>query len=342
MTRIDVALPAGAATGWAPILRLAEIAAQLFGGNVVRYPDEYPRRLRKAWGLRPRPAGDQDAVLLALLYGPSFITHLREGHAFRGNYRHVVAWIIDSFWEDRNVRRVDFNGIDLVCIIRADETEFYRRQLGDRILPLNWGSDVLRLGCDNADRPVDVQRVGRQPEVWNDDLQSEKIAATMGLRFAGRPPNHPDPMTNQHVVMQAYSHAKFLVAHSNLVSAANYTHPTKEYITARWTDALASGCSLAGVQPRSDGTYRNLFWPGAALDFDRVDLRHNMAAVAEAVAAWTPQHARHNHLMALQRLDWRHALKRIATAISVSSDALDGELSEIARRATGLAGPAGR
>lgn len=332
MTRIDVAIPPGAATGWAPIFRLGHLAADLFGGQIVHYPTDYPGKLQKAWGLRPRRSGGEDAGLLALLFGPSDISKLRQSMAFRQGYRFVIGWIIDSFWEDRNVRGIDFNGIDLLCIIRRDEEDYYRRQVGDRVLALNWGSDVLGLGNGQGDRPVDLLRLGRQPQDWDDDARSAEMADKFGLSFAGRPPQLPDPVENQRGIMQAYGSAKYLVAHSNLTSVEPNTHKTKEYITGRWTDALAAGCSVAGVQPRNDSSYRDLLWPGATLEFDRVDLRHNMAAVAEAVAAWTPRQAEQNYRMSLQRLDWRHSLKRIADRMSVSSPRLEAELQEIADR----------
>lgn len=335
MTRIDVAIPPGAAAGWAPIVGLANLAARLFGGQIVHYPTEYPGKLKKAWGLRPRPRGRQDAGLLALLYGPSDIAKLRQAAAFRDDYRFVVGWIIDSFWEDANVRGFEFGGIDLLCLIREEERDYYSRLIGRDVMALNWGADVLGLGTDNPDRPVDLLRVGRQPEAWNDDASSSEIAREMGLSFAGRPPEHPDPMQNLRGIMDAYGRAKYLVAHSNLTSVDPNTHKTKEYITARWTDALASGCSIAGVQPVRDSSYRNILWPGATLEFDRIDLRHNMQAVAEAVTAWTSEQARHNHRMALQRLDWRHSLKRIAQAMSVATPALDEELAHIDRLTRG-------
>lgn len=335
MTRIDVAIPPGAAAGWAPIVGLAHLAARMFGGRVVHYPADYPGKLRKVWGLRPRRKGRGEAGLLALLYGPSDITKLRQAAAFRDDYRFVVGWIIDSFWEDPNVRGIEFRGIDLLCVIREEESDYYRRLTGRPVMALNWGADVLGLGTDNPDRPVDLVRLGRQPEAWDDDARSAAVAQEAGLSFAGRPPQLPDPIENLRGIMGAYGRAKYLVAHSNLTSVEANTHKTKEYITARWTDALASGCSVAGVQPVRDSSYRNLLWPGATLEFDRVDLRHNMAAVAEAVAAWTPGHARQNHRMALQRLDWRHSLKKIADAMAVDAPALDAELGQIARRVEG-------
>ncbi|MDB6176795.1 hypothetical protein PAF17_04655 [Paracoccus sp. Z330] len=333
MTSIDVAIPPGAALGWAPIFDLAQVAAKLFDGEIVHYPDVYPGKLQKLWGLRPRARGTRDRGLMALLYGPADISKLRESLSFRQDYRFVIAWIIDSFWEDRNVRKMDFGGVDLLCIIRRDEEDYYRRLVGNRVLSLNWGSNVLERGSAQAERPIDLQRLGRQPTEWNDDERSAQVARELGLVFAGRPPEPRDPAANMKEIARAFGSAKYLVAHSNLTSIEPNTHKVKEYITARWTDALASGCSIAGVQPRNDSSYRDLFWPGATLDFDRVDLRHNMAAVAEAVSAWTPEQARNNYRMSLQRLDWRHSLKKIADRMQLSFPALDAELAEIRRKA---------
>lgn len=333
-TRIDTIMADADAHGWGPIAALAQLTATLFQGRRRSFPDGRVGPARKLWDLRPRPRprGDRNSVLLALLHSPAHIAHLRRSAAFREGYGTVVAWIIDSFRDDYPLRRAEYAGIDLICIIRRDELAHYRRQLGDRVMALNWGADVLGAGSDAGERPVDLLRIGRQPEAWQDDSASARVAAEHGLRFAGRPPLVPDLLENQRRVMAAYAATKFVIAHTNLASADVHTHRVREYITGRWTDALACGATVAGIQPRNDDSFRRLFWPGATLDFDRIDLRHNMQALAEAVAAWSPERARRNHLMALERLDWRHSLKRIGNAVSAGSPALDADLAEIARR----------
>lgn len=332
MTRIDTALAENLEGGWGPIAALADLTAGLFGGQRLGFCGGRLGRAERLWSLRPRPAARQDAVLLAFLSASWNISHLRRSPVFRAGYRMVAVWIVDSFWDENPLRRADFAGIDLICITRADEIEYYRRHLGDRVLALNWGADVLGRGSAGGARPVDLLRVGRQPPAWDDDQQTARLAAGLGLNFAGRPPLYVDPAENQHRLMAAYAGAKYIVAHSNLAAPDYYTHKTKEYVTGRWTDALANGATVAGVQPKADDSFRRLFWPGATLDFDRIDLRHNLEAVAEAVAGWTPAQARHNHLMALERLDWRHGLKQISDRISVRSEALEADLAEIGRR----------
>lgn len=310
---------------------LASLAARVFGGQVIEI-GPWPGRLRRVWNRRARPEGRGDDVLLALLYKSGDISRLRNSPAFRDpRYRAVVAWIVDSFHELSWVGQADFRGVDLICITRSNEYGYYRRAFGDRILALHWGADVLGCRFDPGPRALDVQRMGRQPVVWDDDGLTRQRLAAAGMTFAGRPPMHDDPAENQREVCRAYQKAKFVLAHSNLVDQTNYTHKTKEYVTGRWTDALACGACVAGVQPRSDETFRDILWPEATLDFGHVDLDRNIAMLREAVAAWTPERARHNHLMALRRLDWRHSLKRIADSMSIDSASLAEELAQIDR-----------
>lgn len=332
MTRIDTVVVESRPLGWGPIAALAQLTADLFGGRCHGFIPGASSLGNRIWGLRPRLRGRNDAVLLAFLPTATEVNALRNSPLFRAGYRMVAVWLIDSFWDDRPLRAAQFQGIDLIGIIRRDEIDHYRRHLGQRVMALNWGADVLGAGSEAADRSVDLLRVGRQPPAWSEDAASAAMAREFGLRFAGRPEIAADPARNQQQVMAAYRRTKYVLAHSNLASDDVHTHKVKEYITGRWTDALACGASVAGQQPQDDDSYRRLLWPEAVLHFDHIDLRHNMQAMAEAVATWTPAQARHNHLMALRNLDWRHSLKRISDAISVPSPALDADLARIAAR----------
>lgn len=326
---LTVLAPSSFSPGWAPVHALGSLISRVLGGVPLGL-DQEAGKLRYVWNLRPCRRGSGEDVLLALLYRPDDIRRLRTTPAFRDvRYRAVVVWIIDSFHALPWTSTYDFRDVDLVCITRATEYPFYRKLLGDRVLALNWGADVLDRPFRSGLRPTDLQRMGRQPRSWDDDRLSHGRLAAAGLSFAGRPPMHDDPHDNQQEVCRAYGKAKYVLAHSNLVDTSHYTHRIKEYVTARWTDALASGCSVAGVPPRNDSTFQDLFWPGATLDFDRIDLDDNIAALREAVAAWTPERARYNYLMALRRLDWRHSLKKIADTVSLRAPVLNAELARI-------------
>jgi hypothetical protein len=190
---------------------------------------------------------------------------------------------------------------------------------------LPWGSDVLRLGSDNADRPHDLLRLGRQPPSWEDDTATAVLCESMHLQFRGRPPYVDDPTEGQRALMNIMAQTKFTLSFSNLVNRAPQTHPHHAYITGRWTDALSAGAIVAGIPPRSDSV-RALLWEDAMLDLGSVDRRRGLDVLVSAVRDWTPQRAKQNHLQSLQVLDWRWRFENIANVTGVRPHKLDTEL----------------
>ncbi len=247
-------------------------------------------------------------------------------------FRHRAVWIIDSFWTEMCPPPRLLRHFDLVAYTQKGDAAFYEKQTRDRSVFLGWGSDVLRFGSDEGTRDVDVMRVGRQPEAWEDDEQTKRVCARQGLQFHGRPPYGTGPGNQYESLMSFYARSKYVVAHSNLAAPMTYTHPTKEYITGRWTDALASGATVAGVPPRSDMSLNELLWPGALLEFDTVDLTQNIQDLKAATANWSAENARHNHLKALQNLDWRWRLKKLAERMEFCSPVLDDEIHHLNNR----------
>jgi hypothetical protein len=188
---------------------------------------------------------------------------------------------------------------------------------------------VLRLGSPNDARPVDLQRLGRQPEGWEDDEEMRRACEAAGLRFAGRPAMHTDATENQSALMHHLAKAKFTLAFSNAVSPAPYTHPTSEYLTGRWTDSLASGAVVAGIAPKAAAT-RELLWPGATLELRTTDPLEGIEQIVAAVANWNPTVARDNYRRSLQALDWRWRFRKLAAALEVEPEPLASELEMLA------------
>lgn len=327
--KIDVITTCDISPGWAPVLHLGKLAAQLFGGEYENIPFRGPSRWRKALALRPRSRNRGSDGLLIVLRYPHEMSAVRQLTQFRQAYNFVAVWIIDSFLTEMMPTWGSFSDIDFLGVTRPNDMEVFRRRAGDRVAWLGWGSDVLGLGSGSPLRPTDLLRVGRQPNVWDNDAETAHHAARHELVFEGRPVFSSDPDVNQRTLTNCLARTKFVVAHSNLVSQSTYTHPSEEYITARWTDALACGASVAGCQPLTDHSMKELLWPDATLHFDRVDLAHNLEAVAEAVQAWTPKRAQDNYHQALARLDWRWRLKIIADHAGHRSNKLERDLDHI-------------
>jgi hypothetical protein len=140
---------------------------------------------------------------------------------------------------------------------------------------------------------------------------------------------HDDATANQTSLMRCLSRAKFTLAFSNAVSPASYTHPTREYLTGRWTDSLASGAVVAGIAPKFDGS-AELLWKGATLELGTTDRVQGIEQLRTAVSSWNPQVARDNYRRALEGLDWRWRFQELAMALDVEPEPLSVELDSLA------------
>jgi hypothetical protein len=125
--------------------------------------------------------------------------------------------------------------------------------------------------------------------------------------------------------MRFLGQVKLTLAFSNRVSPSGATHPHREYITGRWTDALSGGAVVAGIPPKSESV-RQLLWPEALLDLGTVEQGEGLESIAHAVRHWVPETARRNYLRSLERLDWRWRFKKIAEVLDLPPSRLDEEL----------------
>ena len=324
---LRIIYPHAGGRGWDTVTTLVTLASRLLGGEVTRF-EGFPSAARKALSVAPRRTGGDDILLICPApYALSFVLEFPE--LLRG-HRRVVAWVIDSFWDDRIPRVARHRGhIDRLFVNDAEVVDSWSQQTGIETSALPFGADVLRHGTPGGDRPYDLQIVGRQPATWSaPDARSAAEAA--GLRCAPAAPYlDNDPEGNQQGLRDSMSLSKFTLAFSNLAAPAAYTHPTRAYITGRWTEALAVGSVVAGIAPDCLAADR-LFWPRATLELGTVERTPGLPILREAARGWTPELARHNYRMALERLDWRWRLRALADALGRPTPALDAELRELA------------
>lgn len=335
MTKVNIFCNTEDRPGWMPVLHMIRLGRALLGAQVTDVRNlKAPLGRKFRLQMRKAPTDGQD-IALCIARTPREIDWILAAPDFLVPHRCRVLWIIDSFRTQHLPPAKRMTHFDVIAYTQGYDGDHYRQLYGDRALHLGWGSDVLDLGGFNADRPFDVLRCGREPTAWDDDTATAQACAARSLRFHGRPPNAEDLTQQQPMLLRDYyGQTKFLVAHSNLAAPDTYTHKSKEYITARWTDAIAAGAVVAGVQPHSDLAL--LDWPEAVLDFDRIDLFENLDQLALACARWTPDIARSNHIGALKNLDWRWRFKTLAERIDLSSQDLDAEINRLRARISDL------
>jgi hypothetical protein len=240
-----------------------------------------------------------------------------------------VAWVFDSFWTNwippwARASRI----FDHVFVTEREDLNTWRQTLRAPVDWLPWGSDVLNLGSPNPARELDLVRFGRQPKEWDDDEVNARACQSFGLNFAGRPPSFPDATENERGLMGMLSTTKFALAFSNRANPTMQTHPEREYITGRWTDALASGATVAGIPPRSEAV-QSLLWPEALLDIATVNQAEGLEVIRSAARQWTPELAQLNFNKSLEIFDWRWRIKTVAEVLNARVPKLDAELSRI-------------
>jgi len=318
---------------------MARLAAEMLDGELIVLPALRPLTTReKLSSLLPRKR--QGAACLLICPGPSSLASITLIKNWRTKYNRLVAWVFDSFWTSYVPRFLRSSRVfDHAFVTEPEDLDTWRNMLHAPVEWLPWGSDVLGLGSANPLRHVDLIRLGRQPLEWEDDQSTTSVCESRNLHFSGRPPyfNDASPSDNERTLMEFLKEAKFVLAFNNLASPGKQTHPTREYLTGRWTDAIAAGATVAGIPPRSQSV-QSLLWPEALLDVGTVKRDEGLELIGQAVREWTPERARLNYFKSLQRLDWRWRFKKIAAALDVDPPPLGRELVRLKQVIQNLAG----
>lgn len=315
-------------TGWDPVTVMARVLARCLDAELVSVSHLWgssliPRLTARA----PRRRGPLTTIVVAPqpahLYALLDVAHWLPGEGL------TAGWVIDSFLTDRVPsvarRRRHF---DHLFVTDGELVQEWREATGVATSWLPWGSDVLGRGSSAGTRPVDLQRIGRQPAGWDDDSVISDLLGARGLVHRGRPPFVPDVDGNQRAVMAAMAAAKLTLAFTNRLSPAPYTHPTREYLTGRWVDALASGARVAGVAPSCAATDR-LLWPEAVVDLGGTEVPEGIERIEAALAVWEPATATRVHRRALAELDWRWRFAELVESLHLEAPALDHDLATI-------------
>jgi len=321
--------------GWSPVQHMVTLAGELFDCEVLTADTSKPSNTTKVLSvLRQRTRnGASDETCLLVCKGPSDLLAILNVENWRKRFRYLAAWIIDSFWLDHIPRSIRLrNPFDHIFVTTLEDVDRWRDISGVATTWLPWGTDALRLGQVGANRDWDLMRVGRQPPEWEDDLRAALAAESLGIRYRGRPDSSGlNSLQNQKLMMNAYGASKFILAFSNAVNCDPNNHPTREYLTGRWVDALGCGAIVAGVAPRSPSA-DGLLWGGATLELGSVRRNDGLQVVASALRQWTPEMAATNYRMALGRLDWRWRFKALADVCGIRSAPLTLELQLLEER----------
>lgn len=333
MSSIDIVTVGVTKQGWGPIQALTDLAVRALDARHVQIPERepYPRWFN-ARGLVPtrRAKNGRHAVIIAGV--PGQLRALLERPLWLGSYESVSAWVIDSFWDDRVPRSIQgARHLDHVWVADADDIQPWERMFPGGVGLLPWGADTLaaRAHSHNA-KDIDLLRTGRQPAAYDDDSATATEAERRGIAFHGRPAFGATEAESQANLRGALARAKGVLAFTNLVDSTTYTHPTKEYITGRWTDAAAHGAVCIGKRPGT-ATSREMIPDFARLEISHEALARGMSEIERWLESYSSSEATRIRAHAADVLDWRHRLAIIADTLGTGrTETLTRELTELA------------
>jgi hypothetical protein len=314
---------------------MVAIAGELFDCQIVAADTSAPSKTTKVLSILRQRSRNRtgDEICLIVCKGPGDLLAVLNMDNWRTRFRFLAAWIIDSFWLDHIPKSIRLrNPFDHIFVTSLEDVDQWREIAGVATTWLPWGTDALRLGQGGSHRDWDLMRVGRQPPEWEDDVGAAMAAESLGIRYRGRPDSSGlNALQNQKLMMNAYGASKFILAFSNAVNCDPNNHPTREYLTGRWVDALGCGSIVAGIAPRGPNT-DGLLWAGATLELGSVRRSEGLQVVDAALRQWTPDMAAANYQMALRRLDWRWRFKTLADVCEIRSEPLTQELQLLEER----------
>lgn len=327
-TSIQIVYTDHGGEGYHCVFYMARLAAELLNGKLLVIQPGSPTATDKLSGIfLPRKRSRSSCLLICP--SPADLTSILLVQNWRQTFGRIVAWVFDSFWPHLIPPWARASRIfDHVFITEREDLNNWRRKIHAPVDWLPWGSDVLNLGSPNPVRQFDLLRFGRQPNEWDDDLVNGQACKSLGIDFHGRPQSFSDATDNERGLMATLSKTKFTLAFSNRISPSVHTHPSREYITGRWTDSLAAGATVAGIPPSSE-SIESLLWPEAMLDIGTVNRTEGLKVIKSMVQAWTPGRAQLNHIRSLEALDWRWRFKTLAEALNTHPIQLDTELARL-------------
>lgn len=330
---VDVYVAVPEEPGWAPILSMVELlCGYLETQPIMLDTSSSLSRATKALGMVPRiKRGNRQAIVIA--YDPGQLNAIAQNHLITKPYSACYGWVIDSFWSERIPRIARSNKTyTKIFVTDSHDLEDWQKAGVKSLGVLQWGTDVWSNFSDRlvatGHKTTDLLRVGRQPEAWNDDDKTARVAQEQRLIFEGRPGFGESAEDSARLLNEALSRTKSVLAFSVRVSPTNYTHPTKDYITARWLDALAWGATVVGQRPDS-ATAKDLLWDTATVDISSDDIELGMQQVTEALTSFSEKQATLNVLSSLERFDWRHRFKVLFEQMGITSEDLDKDMAAI-------------
>ncbi|GHF12099.1 hypothetical protein GCM10017044_02500 [Kordiimonas sediminis] len=335
--------------GWGPIVHLATLSARMLDAELLLSREPTIRLLkqtRKLRSLLSRKRIDDGRPALIIARSIGDVALLADIPDWRSSLGHVAVWIIDSFWHSSKMPHSVFRNFDQIYVSSRDDCAYFSALADCPVDVLPWGTDALDTGSAACEREKDLLCLGRMPAGWGKAETAREQLSNRGFQMEMPPPppgktgkgNGQSVTSERHIaLMQSYCRSKISVAHNNVFAPSTYTHATREYMTARWTDALAAGCLVLGMPPWKDPEFAELYPEEGLIETPAATLEELAPVLRSELDALDPSLHMRLHRIALERFDWRHRLLKVADDMKIEAAPLKADLERLRCRVKELA-----
>ena len=323
--KVSVLSPGLAEPGvaWAPIDELASLLAHYFNAELLLpapRPESTVRRLIEGEGARFTPVETEGGdVLIVVARMPSDLAAIRSIKDCRKKFKHIVAWITDSYFHAGFTR--DTADFDAVTVTAHEDVAFVREKYSTTVHTCYQGADCLTWAPrQEVARSIELISFGRTPSSYHRQLQQEFHRPDSPYLYLHSPLGNLKGST-----VHAERGMLFKVLRRTGISLAFHLfvepqgdRPRSAMVTSRWLESLMSGCIVAGKRPQSRMAEEMLFWHGATVEIsdDPVIAVQELLEMIRASDGFAEQRRSNIRHMMLHH-DWRLAIRRLCEIFSL-------------------------
>lgn len=337
--------------GWVALDEFEDILVQACNGQLLAPYGPRSRvtalgrlvsRLRPA--ARPRPQRPEADLLLVVARMPQDLRLLESVPNWRGRFRQVAAFILDSFCLDSYPSPSRF--FDHIFVTTESGAELVRSRFGVPCSIVRQGMDCLRWASISADRSIDLLGMGRQPDSYHRAFQEAFHSHRSPALYLHSPLGAkagPAIWRERPMLLKIMQRTQLLLAFHLLVEpAVNNRSLDGTMVTSRWLEGLTCGCVVLGKRPTGVMAQEMLNWPDST--FELPDNKREALGFVSELLADQELLARirgRNVVEMVRRHDWRY---RVATMLKkldlAQGPQLRHDLSRLAVLAQELGGVA--
>lgn len=307
--------------GWVAIDEFEDLYARISGARIF-----VPRLRRFREGFLGRVQGkvlggfarlddipSRGELLFVVARGPGDLEVISSVGHIRKNYRHVAAFVVDSYFVDAfGPAAAKYDHIFCTTELGA---ETIRKRFGTSTSVLRQGFDCLKWSSVDNSRSIDLIGFGRQSAKYHEAFQSSFHRHDSPILYLHSPIGKvegADVWVERPMLLKLLQRSKLSLAFHLGVEPPLSRPYDASFVTSRWFESLSCGCLVVGKRPPGSMAEEMLPWQDATIELPD-DTRRAVEFIANLAEDVTfQQQVRQRNVAEMRRRhDWRYRIRDI-------------------------------